>query len=154
MAKETQLQVEAIKNGSVIDHIPANIGFKVLKLFKMHKTNQRVTVGLNLPSSALGAKDLIKIENIFISEEQASQLALYAPQATVNQIENYEVVKKLNLTLPEQINAVFKCPNTNCISHGEPVDSSFKVITKKEDIQLKCKYCEKVFSREIVTESN
>ena len=154
MAKETQLQVEAIKNGTVIDHIPANVGFKVLKLFKMHKTNQRVTVGLNLPSSALGGKDLIKIENIFISEEQASQLALYAPQATVNQIENYEVVKKLTLTLPEQITAVFKCPNTNCISHGEPVDSSFKVITKKEDIQLKCKYCEKVFSREIVTENN
>ena len=154
MAKETQLQVEAIKNGTVIDHIPANVGFKVLKLFKMHKTNQRVTVGLNLPSSALGGKDLIKIENIFISEEQASQLALYAPQATVNQIENYEVVKKLTLTLPEQINAVFKCPNTNCISHGEPVDSSFKVITKKEDIQLKCKYCEKVFSREIVTENH
>ncbi|MGF1738771.1 aspartate carbamoyltransferase regulatory subunit [Photobacterium satsumensis] len=154
MTKETQLQVEAIKNGTVIDHIPANIGFKVLKLFKMHKTNQRVTVGLNLPSSALGGKDLIKIENIFISEEQASQLALYAPQATVNQIENYEVVKKLTLTLPERINAVFKCPNTNCISHGEPVDSSFKVVIKKEDIQLKCKYCEKVFSREIVTENS
>ncbi|PSU30927.1 aspartate carbamoyltransferase regulatory subunit [Photobacterium lutimaris] len=154
MTKETQLQVEAIKNGTVIDHIPANVGFKVLKLFKMHKTNQRVTVGLNLPSSALGGKDLIKIENIFISEEQASQLALYAPQATVNQIENYEVVKKLTLTLPERINAIFKCPNTNCISHGEPVDSSFKVVTKKADIQLKCKYCEKVFSREIVTENS
>ncbi|MCW8330367.1 aspartate carbamoyltransferase regulatory subunit [Photobacterium sp. SDRW27] len=154
MTKETQLQVEAIKNGSVIDHIPANVGIKVLKLFKMHKTNQRVTVGLNLPSSALGAKDLIKIENIFISEDQANQLALYAPKATVNQIENYEVVKKLNLSLPEQINAIFKCPNSNCITHGEPVDSSFKVIGKNEDVQLKCKYCEKVFSREIVTEHN
>ncbi|PSW15088.1 aspartate carbamoyltransferase regulatory subunit [Photobacterium sanctipauli] len=154
MAKETQLQVEAIKNGSVIDHIPANVGIKVLKLFKMHKTNQRVTVGLNLPSSALGAKDLIKIENVFLTEDQANKLALYAPKATVNQIENYEVVKKLNLTLPEQISAIFKCPNTNCISHGEPVDSGFTVITKKEDVKLKCKYCEKVFSREIVTEHN
>ncbi|KLV11237.1 MULTISPECIES: aspartate carbamoyltransferase regulatory subunit [Photobacterium] len=154
MTKETQLQVEAIKNGTVIDHIPANVGFKVLKLFNMHQTNQRVTVGLNLPSSALGAKDLIKIENIFINEEQANQLALYAPKATVNQIENYEVVKKLTLSLPEQINAIFKCPNSNCISHGEPVDSSFKVIIKHDDVQLKCKYCEKVFSREIVTEHN
>lgn len=154
MTKETQLQVEAIKNGSVIDHIPANVGIKVLKLFKMHKTNQRVTVGLNLPSSALGAKDLIKIENIFISEDQANQLALYAPKATVNQIENYEVVKKLTLSMPEQINAIFKCPNTNCITHGEPVDSSFNVRTKNDDVQLKCKYCEKVFSREIVTEHN
>ncbi|MCG7585314.1 aspartate carbamoyltransferase regulatory subunit [Photobacterium sp. OFAV2-7] len=154
MTKETQLQVEAIKNGSVIDHIPANVGIKVLKLFKMHKTNQRVTVGLNLPSSALGAKDLIKIENTFINEDQANQLALYAPKATVNQIENYEVVKKLTLSLPEQINAIFKCPNTNCITHGEPVDSSFSVRTKNDDVQLKCKYCEKVFSREIVTEHN
>ncbi|KJG37448.1 aspartate carbamoyltransferase regulatory subunit [Photobacterium angustum] len=152
MSKETQLKVEAIKNGTVIDHIPAHVGIKVLKLFNMDNSNQRVTIGLNLPSSALGAKDLIKIENVFINEDQANQLALYAPKATVNQIENYEVVKKLNLSLPDFISAVFKCPNTNCISHGEPVSSGFKVLTKKADIQLKCKYCEKVFSREIVTE--
>ncbi|KJF81782.1 aspartate carbamoyltransferase regulatory subunit [Photobacterium angustum] len=154
MSKETQLKVEAIKNGTVIDHIPAHVGIKVLKLFNMDNSNQRVTIGLNLPSSALGAKDLIKIENVFINEDQANQLALYAPKATVNQIENYEVVKKLNLSLPDFISAVFKCPNTNCISHGEPVSSGFKVLTKKADIQLKCKYCEKVFSREIVTECN
>ncbi len=152
MANKTKLQVEAIKNGSVIDHIPAHIGIKVLKLFNMDKSNQRITMGLNLPSSALGAKDLIKIENTYITEEQASQLALYAPNATVNQIEDYEVTKKLELSLPDQITGVFKCPNTNCITHGEPVDSNFKVITKKDDIQLKCKYCEKVFSREIMTE--
>ncbi|WP_047046350.1 aspartate carbamoyltransferase regulatory subunit [Vibrio mexicanus] len=152
MSKETQLQVEAIRNGTVIDHIPAQIGIKVLKLFDMHNSQQRVTIGLNLPSSALGSKDLLKIENIFISEEQASKLALYAPHATVNQIEDYEVVKKLPLDLPEQINDVFECPNTNCITHNEPVESSFKVFEKGEDIRLKCKYCEKVFDREIVTE--
>lgn len=152
MGKETKLQVEAIKNGTVIDHIPAQIGIKVLKLFAMDKAEQRVTIGLNLPSSALGHKDLLKIENVFISEEQANKLALYAPHATVNQIEDYQVVKKLALTLPPQINAVFECPNSNCISHNEPVDSSFKVIEKRDDIRLKCKYCEKVFSREIVTE--
>ncbi|MCR9847428.1 aspartate carbamoyltransferase regulatory subunit [Vibrio antiquarius] len=152
MAKETQLQVEAIKNGTVIDHIPAQIGIKVLRLFDMHNSSQRVTIGLNLPSSALDHKDLLKIENVFINEEQASKLALYAPHATVNQIENYEVVKKLALELPERINDVFECPNSNCISHNEPVESSFSVFEKKQEIRLKCKYCEKVFSREIVTE--
>lgn len=152
MIKETQLQVEAIKNGTVIDHIPAHIGIKVLKLFDMHNSNQRVTIGLNLPSSALGAKDLLKIENVFINEHQANKLALYAPNATVNQIENYEVVKKLALSLPERVNNVFACPNSNCISHNEPVESSFRVIEKNDDVRLKCKYCEKVFSREIVTE--
>ncbi len=152
MTRETQLQVEAIKNGTVIDHIPAQFGIKVLKLFDMHNSEKRVTIGLNLPSSALGHKDLLKIENEFINEQQANKLALYAPHATVNQIEDYEVVKKLALELPEQVNNVFECPNTNCITHGEPVESSFRVIEKKNDIRLKCKYCEKVFSREIVTE--
>lgn len=154
MIKEKNLQVEAIKNGTVIDHIPANIGFKVMKLFSLHKTNQRVTIGLNLPSSALGVKDLIKIENIFVSEEQAKQLALYAPNATVNQIENYQVVAKLPLTLPLGIHGIFCCPNSNCITHDEKaIESAFKVIEKHDDIYLKCKYCEKVFSREIMTES-
>ncbi|ENS4971090.1 aspartate carbamoyltransferase regulatory subunit [Vibrio fluvialis] len=153
MVKENQLQVEAIRNGSVIDHIPANLGIKILSLFKLHETNQRITIGLNLPSSALGHKDLIKIENIYLSKEQANQLALYAPNATVNQIEEYQVVNKLTLTLPERIDGVFACPNSNCISHGEPVSSRFRVILKQENVQLKCHYCEKVFSREIMTES-
>ncbi|UJF19097.1 aspartate carbamoyltransferase regulatory subunit [Vibrio sp. SS-MA-C1-2] len=152
MLKEKKLQVEAIKNGTVIDHIPAYVGVKILKLFKLHKSDERITIGLNLPSSALGAKDIIKIENVFITEAQANQLALYAPDATVNQIDNYNVVKKLPLHLPPQVVGVFECPNTNCITHGEPVESSFNVLTKKESTQLKCKYCEKVFSREIMTE--
>ncbi|EJL6391941.1 aspartate carbamoyltransferase regulatory subunit [Vibrio vulnificus] len=152
MNKETKLQVEAIKNGTVIDHIPAQVGIKVLKLFDMHNSSQRVTIGLNLPSSALGNKDLLKIENVFINEEQANKLALYAPHATVNQIEDYQVVKKLALELPEFVSDVFECPNTNCITHNEPVASNFRVFEKKGDVRLKCKYCEKVFSREIVTE--
>ena len=152
MKKETQLQVEAIKNGTVIDHIPAQVGIKVLKLFAMDKSKQRVTIGLNLPSSALGYKDLLKIENTFINEQQANKLALYAPHATVNQIEDYQVVKKLALALPEFASNVFECPNTNCITHSEPVKTHFKVIEKNHDIRLKCQYCEKVFSRDIVTE--
>jgi len=40
-------------------------------------------VGLNLPSAALGAKDLIKVENSSLTEAQANQLALFAPDATV-----------------------------------------------------------------------
>ncbi|BCL68419.1 aspartate carbamoyltransferase regulatory chain [Vibrio nigripulchritudo] len=152
MAKETQLQVEAIRNGTVIDHIPAHIGIKVLRLFDMHNSEQRVTVGLNLPSSALGAKDLLKIENVFINEDQAQKLALYAPHATVNQIEEYKVVKKLALSLPERIQGVFACPNSNCISNFEPVDTVFSLLERKGDVRLKCKYCEKSFSREIVTE--
>ncbi|ATF08909.1 aspartate carbamoyltransferase regulatory subunit [Candidatus Enterovibrio altilux] len=155
MSKGYKLQVEAIKNGTVIDHIPAHIAFKVMKRFKLYKTNERVIIGLNLPSSALGAKDLIKIENFFISTEQTKQLAIYAPQATVNQIKNYTVIAKLPLALPDTIIDVFNCPNTNCITHDErAVTSSFIIVNKTNDLHLKCKYCEKIFSRVTMTGSN
>lgn len=124
MTHDNKLQVEAIKRGTVIDHIPAQIGFKLLSLFKLTETDQRITIGLNLPSGEMGRKDLIKIENTFLSEDQVDQLALYAPQATVNRIDNYEVVGKSRPSLPERIDNVLVCPNSNCISHAEPVSSA------------------------------
>jgi aspartate carbamoyltransferase regulatory subunit len=154
MAQDYKLQVEAIKCGTVIDHIPAHIGFKLLSLFKLTATDQRITIGLNLPSKRSCRKNLIKIENTFLTEQQANQLAMYAPDATVNCIDNYDVVKKLTLSLPEHIDAVLTCPNSNCISRNEPVDSSFKVKTQKSAIYLKCKYCEKEFDHQAVIQTD
>ncbi|MGT3205445.1 aspartate carbamoyltransferase regulatory subunit [Yersinia enterocolitica] len=154
MTQDYKLQVEAIKCGTVIDHIPAQIGFKLLSLFKLTATDQRITIGLNLPSKRSGRKDLIKIENTFLTEQQANQLAMYAPDATVNRIDNYEVVKKLTLSLPDHIDGVLTCPNSNCICHNEPVDSSFKVKAKQGEIHLKCKYCEKEFDHQVVLQAD
>lgn len=36
MANNHKLQVEAISCGTVIDHIPAQMGFKLLSLFKIN----------------------------------------------------------------------------------------------------------------------
>ena len=153
MTKDKKLQVEAISNGTVIDHIPAYVGFQILTLFKLTKTDQRVTIGLNLPSNALGKKDLIKIENTFLTEAQANQLSIYAPKATVNQIENYEVVRKLTLSLPETINGVLKCPNSNCISRSELATSNFRVRQDDDTVRLQCQYCEKAFDHQAVIKS-
>lgn len=150
MTHDNKLQVEAIKRGTVIDHIPAQVGFKLLTLFQLTETEQRITIGLNLPSREQGRKDLIKIENTFLTPEQVNQLALYAPNATVNRIDNYEVVGKSRPALPERIEKVLVCPNTNCISRSEPVYSSFAVKMRGEDISLKCKYCEKEFAHHVV----
>ncbi len=150
MTQDNKLQVEAIKCGTVIDHIPAQVGFKLLSLFQLTKTDQRITIGLNLPSGEMGRKDLIKIENTFLTEEQVNQLALYAPRATVNRIDNYNVVGKSRPSLPERIDNVLVCPNSNCISHNEPVSSSFGVKQRDGKVTLKCKYCEKEFARHVV----
>ncbi|MGB3251695.1 aspartate carbamoyltransferase regulatory subunit [Buttiauxella gaviniae] len=150
MTHDNKLQVEAIKRGTVIDHIPAQVGFKLLTLFQLTETDQRITIGLNLPSKEQGRKDLIKIENTFLTDEQVNQLALYAPHATVNRIDEYEVVGKSKPSLPSRIDKVLVCPNTNCISRSEPVHSSFAVKKLDENISLKCKYCEKEFAHHVV----
>ncbi|QCI21663.1 aspartate carbamoyltransferase regulatory subunit [Buchnera aphidicola (Hyadaphis tataricae)] len=146
-----KLQVEAIKSGSVIDHIPAHIGFKLLSLFRFTETEKRITIGFNLPSKKLGIKDIIKIEDTFLSDDQINQLAIYAPDATVNYINQYNLVGKTFPALPEQIDRILICPNSNCVSHNNFIHSSFLV--KKDNFfntNLKCKYCEKEFSKNIV----
>ncbi|CRK85476.1 Aspartate carbamoyltransferase regulatory chain [Candidatus Providencia siddallii] len=150
MIQHHKLQVEAINYGTVIDHIPPQIGFKLLKLFKLTETDERITIGLNLPSSNLGKKDIIKIENTVLTAEQANQLAMYAPGATVNCIENYQVIKKLLLKLPNCINNILFCPNCNCISHNEHVSSEFTVKKIAKEVILTCNFCEKDFDRNVI----
>lgn len=70
MTYDNKLQVEVIKRGTVIDYIFVQIGFKLLSLFKLIETDQRIIIGLNLFFGEMGRKDLIKIENIFLSEDQ------------------------------------------------------------------------------------
>lgn len=148
-----KLSVEAIENGTVIDHIPAGLGLTILRQFKLLHYGNAVTVGFNLPSQSQGCKDIIKIKDVMFNEHDANQLALFSPNAVVNQIENFRVAKKMRLTLPESISAVFCCPNTNCASHSEPVTSQFHVQQQNGLVKLKCYYCEKTFARESVAEA-
>ncbi|EGV35642.1 aspartate carbamoyltransferase regulatory subunit [Neisseria weaveri] len=153
MTDKKQYSVEAIENGTVIDHIPAGKGLTILRQFKLLHYGSAVTVGFNLPSKNHGSKDIIKISGVRFDEQAANRLALFAPEATVNVIEDFKVVQKMLLELPDTISEVFRCPNPNCASHGEPVKSRFYVRRHNGQTKLKCHYCEKTYSRESVTES-
>ena len=148
-----KLSVEAIEKGTVIDHIPAGKGLIILRQFKLLHYGSAVTVGFNLPSKTQGSKDIIKITGVWLDDNAANRLALFAPEAVVNTIEHFKVINKRRLTLPEEIAEVFRCPNTNCASHGEPVKSRFYIATRRGDIRLRCHYCEKTFERESVAEA-
>lgn len=147
-----KLQVEAICHGTVIDHIPAGQGVKILDRLHLLNSEARITVGFNLPSQALGFKDIIKVEGRMFSEQEANELALFAPSATINVIDDYRVVDKFTMAIPETLQGAFTCPNSNCITHNEPVQSYFYLRQKSHDIQLKCRYCEKSFSKDIIAE--
>ena len=88
MTQDHKLLVEAIKCGTVIDHIPANVGFKLLSFFRLTETDSRITIGLNLPSNNMGRKDLIKLEDTFLTPEQANQLGFMPlkPQLILSKI--------------------------------------------------------------------
>ena len=148
-----KLSVEAIENGTVIDHIPAGKGLIILRQFKLLHYGSAVTVGFNLPSKTQGSKDIIKITGVWLDDNAANRLALFAPEAVVNTIDHFKVINKRRLTLPEEIAEVFRCPNTNCASHGEPVKSRFYVRKQSGQTKLKCHYCEKTFSRDSVAEA-
>ena len=148
-----KLSVEAIEKGTVIDHIPAGKGLIILRQFKLLHYGSAVTVGFNLPSKTQGSKDIIKITGVWLDDNAANRLALFAPEAVVNTIDHFKVINNRRLTLPDEIAEVFRCPNTNCASHGEPVKSRFYVRKQSGQTKLKCHYCEKTFSRDSVAEA-
>lgn len=146
------LSVSAIKNGTVIDHIVAGQALKIMRLLRVFDNKQQATVGLNLKSKSLGLKDLIKIENRMLSESEVNDIAIFAPEATVNIIKDFEVSKKFTAKLPKVILEILICPNINCVSRTEPVTSCFCVEDYGKKIKLSCKYCEKEFDRDQVAE--
>ncbi|MCK5893742.1 MAG: aspartate carbamoyltransferase regulatory subunit [Endozoicomonadaceae bacterium] len=150
MVEKRKLQVEAILMGTVIDHIPSGQGIKILRKLRLLDSNLRITVGFNLPSKELGLKDIIKVENRLFNEMEANELAIFAPRATINVIDEYQVQNKFQMSTPEFIEGMFECPNSNCITHNEPVQTCFSLRYYKKTLQMKCKYCEKSFSKDIV----
>lgn len=141
------LSVAAIENGTVIDHIPAGQGLRIIHLLGLLEKKCQVTVGLNLPSHRLTFKDLIKIENHVVVSKEANEITIFAPQATINVIKNFEVSEKIITSLPSVITEVFACPNPVCITHGEPINSHFKISEEGKEVKLTCVYCEKKFDR-------
>lgn len=143
------LPVSAIENGTVIDHIPSGRACSIIEMLGLEDTKLKVTVGLNLPSQRNKLKDLIKIENHHLEKDAANQIAIFAPEATINRIKNFEVVEKVKPSLPTFIADVFVCPNVACISLAEPVESFF-MIEEGREVKLTCKYCERTFDRDKV----
>lgn len=97
---QKELQVKALQNGTVIDHIPSDKLFKVVKLLQLDKVNSQVTIGNNLSSNHMNIKGIIKIADTYYAEEEISRIALIAPRAKINVIKDYQVVEKKTLTLP------------------------------------------------------
>jgi len=141
------LSVSAIQNGTVIDHITSGQTLRIIHMLRLLHKKHKVTVGFNLPSKRMPLKDLIKIENHTLTNKEANEITVFAPEATINIIKNFEVVQKIITSLPPSISGIFICPNTLCITHHESIESFFHIEEQGRQIKLICKYCEKGFER-------
>jgi aspartate carbamoyltransferase regulatory subunit len=137
------LQVSAIKEGTVIDHIPANRLFEVINILQLHMCLDMITFGTNLDSKQLGKKAIIKVSNRFFKEKEIDKIALIAPNAKLNTIRDYEVVDKKMVSIPNEIVGIVKCFNPKCITNHEKIETKFTVISNNP-IELRCTFCEKI----------
>jgi aspartate carbamoyltransferase regulatory subunit len=136
-----ELQIAALQNGTVIDHIPSEQLFKVVSLLGIEKLKTPVTIGYNLDSKKMGSKGILKISGKFFEQDEINRITLIAPEAKLNIIRDYEVAEKKLLHLPDELTGIVKCNNPKCITNNEPMKTRFQVIDK-ENVTLKCQYCE------------
>lgn len=134
------LQVAAIENGTVIDHIPSDKIFEVVNLLHLEEVQSEVTVGFNLKSQQMGRKSIIKIANKFFTDDELNKLAVVTPNVTLCIIRNYDIVEKKTVVLPDELVDVIKCKNPKCITNNEPMATRFSVIDKKTGT-CRCDYC-------------
>lgn len=134
------LNVEKIKKGIVIDHIKPGCGKKIFDEMNLGSLEFTVAFLRNVPSKKYGKKDLIKIENVV--DLDMMRLGLIDPELTINIIENEEIVKKVELTLPQRVQGILKCKNPRCISTFEDVGAIEFTLVDADKKQYKCEYCD------------
>ena len=147
MEAKKELIVPAIENGTVIDHIPTDVVYQVIRLLGLDKYNDEVLIGNYLHSKKFGRKGIVKIKNKFFDKNEINKIALVAPLASIITIRNYEIVEKIKAEIPDHIDHIIKCMNPKCITNFEQIDTKFDVVDK-ENLKLRCHYCEKFTTKE------
>ena len=136
------MKVQRIENGTVIDHILPGMAFDVLRVLGL--SNERsMSILINSHSNKGGKKDILKIEDVELSEDEASRVALISPHATINIIVGGKVVRKFNAEAPDVVRGILSCSNPNCISNqNEPVTTEFR-LRPDAGHRYVCTYCER-----------
>lgn len=148
-----KMKITRIENGTAIDHIAPGSALKVFDLLELKEEKENsITIAIRVDSEKMGKKDLLKIEDKFLTPTESAMIALISPQATINIIKSFKVKEKHPVELPEQLTGIFSCSNPHCITNQErePVESRFKV-TNKEPLSVRCEYCDNLMQEEQIT---
>jgi len=139
---EKAYKVYAIRDGTVIDHIPATKALKVIDILGLENEGI-LTIGIGFSSQKMGKKDIIKIERKYLKKEETDKISLIAPQATINIIKDGTLTEKRKIELPKEYYNIVKCLNPNCITSKADVKTRFKIV-QSTPLVLRCHYCERI----------
>jgi aspartate carbamoyltransferase regulatory subunit len=95
-----------------------------------------------VPSPTHGAKDIVRVEGLFLDKSELDRLSLLGPNITVSIVRDGQVGDKIVLDVPERLIAVITCANPTCITNDEDVQSVFRR-EPGSPIRFKCAYCER-----------
>ena len=134
------MTIDSIKNGIVIDHIPAGKSMTLYRYLKLDQVECSVAILKNVTSEKLGRKDIIKIdEDIELNWDVIGYLA---PACTVNIIREGQSVEKRRIKLATQLTNVIFCRNPRCITTIEQeLPHVFKLVDRNKGL-YRCIYCE------------
>ena len=134
------MNIDAVKNGYVIDHIKAGKSMEIYHTLNLDHLDCSVAIIKNVSSGKLGKKDIIKIDALI--DLNLDALGYVDPSSTVNVIRDGKIIEKCNPSLPEKIIDVIKCKNPRCITSSEQELPHIFKLTDKEHRVYRCIYCE------------
>lgn len=134
------MMVNPIQNGIVLDHITAGKAMEIYRVLQLDKLGCTVAVIVNATSKKMGRKDVLKIYDVI--DLNFDVLGYLDPGITVSIIERGNVVQRLSLDLPVQVEDVLRCKNPRCITSCEQeLPHVFKLTDRNRKI-YRCIYCE------------
>jgi len=139
------LNVGAINEGFVLDHIKAGKSMTIYHNLGLDKLDCCVAIIKNARSNKLGKKDIIKVE-CPVDMLDLDILGFIDHNITINIIEDGEITSKKELSLPKQITNVIRCHNPRCITSIEQELKHVFILTDPEKEIYRCKYCEEKYS--------
>lgn len=138
------LNINGIVKGLVIDHIRAGYGIKIFNYLGLDRAGFTVALIMNAPSTKLGRKDMIKIENVIDLDYTA--LGLIDHNITIDVIEDEVIKEKITLKLPEKVENVIKCKNPRCVTSIEKyVPNVFYLVDENKE-EYRCQYCDESYT--------
>ena len=134
------MEVTSIRNGIIIDHVPAGTALKVLQYLKIDPTSTKLALIMNTDSRQYGSKDIIKIEDA--GDLNLDVLGFIARQATIDIVRGGKIVRKERPNRPEHMVNVIKCKNPRCVTTTERgIDQMFHLVHSERQ-EYRCDYCD------------